>query len=76
MLEDLHDRKTFSELADIVRRRREELELSRERLAAKAGLSTSTIVRIERGHEPKLDNLRALAAALDLPLTDLLTPAA
>lgn len=63
-------------LSAVVQGRREELKLSRERLAANAGVSTSTIVRIERdGHCPKVDNLRAIAAALDLTLNDLLAAA-
>lgn len=64
-------------LADTVRARRTALDLSQERLAAKAGLSTATIKRIEKGgNYPRVDNLRALAAALDLPLADLLDGAA
>lgn len=64
-------------LSDRVRKRRDELDLSRERLAAASGLSTSTIVRLERdGKIPKLPNLQAIAKALDLPLTELLDGAA
>jgi transcriptional regulator with XRE-family HTH domain len=47
-------------------------ELTQEDLAHAAGISTSTLSRIERGlHEPSLPTLRKIAAALDVPPTNL-----
>ena len=52
---------------------RAEMGLSREKLAAKAGLSSSTILRIERGlNVPDMATVIALAGALDVPLSRLL----
>lgn len=48
--------------------------LSRERLAAKAGVSTSTVARLElRDQAPGLDLLAAIAEALDTTVPALLT---
>jgi transcriptional regulator with XRE-family HTH domain len=42
-------------------------ERSQEDLAHEAGISTSTLSRIERGlHQPSLPTLRKIAAALDV----------
>lgn len=56
----------------MVRERREELGLDRETLAVRAGLSFSTIGRLERGSEPSLETLKALAPALEMELGDLI----
>lgn len=55
-----------------VRHRREELGLSRETVAAQAGISSSTVARLElQGAVPKLAILRRIAVVIDLPLADL-----
>jgi transcriptional regulator with XRE-family HTH domain len=51
-------------------------ERSQEDLAHAAGISTSTLSRVERGlHQPSLPTLRKLAAALDVSLPDLIDAA-
>lgn len=45
---------------------REKLNLTQEELATKAGLSTRTIQRIEKGNVPKGHTLKVLAAALNV----------
>ena len=48
-------------------------ELAQEQLALAAGISTSTLSRIERElYQPRLPTLRKIAAALGVPLTELL----
>jgi transcriptional regulator with XRE-family HTH domain len=48
-------------------------ERPQEDLAHAAGVSTSTLSRIERGlHEPALPTLRKIASALEVSLADLL----
>jgi transcriptional regulator with XRE-family HTH domain len=53
---------------------REDLGLSQEELAHKAGTTFSTISRLERGvqDEPKLGTVQKIATALGVPVTDLL----
>lgn len=57
-----------------IRARRIERELSIEQLAVSAGISSSTVSRIERGapHQPGLTVLRKIAQELDLDVTDLI----
>jgi transcriptional regulator with XRE-family HTH domain len=58
-----------------VRRLREAAEprVTQEDLSHAAGISTSTLGRIERGtYEPRLPTLRKLAQALGVPVADLL----
>jgi len=51
-------------------------ELPQEELAYAAGISTSTLSRIERGlHQPSLPTLRKIAAALEVSLADLIDAA-
>jgi transcriptional regulator with XRE-family HTH domain len=51
-------------------------ERPQEDLAHEAGISTSTLSRVERGlHQPSLPTLRKLAAALGVPLADLVDSA-
>lgn len=45
---------------------RKKLNLTQEELAQKAGVSTRTIQRIEKGTEPKGHTLKALAKALEI----------
>jgi transcriptional regulator with XRE-family HTH domain len=60
-------------LADILRQRRDEFGYTIRQLAAHADVNLATIVRLERGDilTPQPDTLKGLAAALDLPVTDL-----
>ncbi|MGI6797930.1 helix-turn-helix domain-containing protein [Gordonia sihwensis] len=67
-------------LADRVRAARADLTLSQEALAERAGLHRNEISNLERavnngGREanPRLSTVVSLAAALDVPLSDLLT---
>jgi transcriptional regulator with XRE-family HTH domain len=51
-------------------------ERPQEDLAHEAGISTSTLSRLERGlHQPSLPTLRKLATALDVSLADLIDAA-
>ncbi|WP_336855980.1 helix-turn-helix transcriptional regulator [Sinomonas albida] len=62
------------QIADTVRRRREQLGLSAREVARRAGIATGTITRLELCQigTPQTDTLRAIADALDMPLTELL----
>jgi transcriptional regulator with XRE-family HTH domain len=56
-----------------VRSAREELDLTQDQLAERAGLHVSYVGQIERGlREPSLKSLGAVAKALNLHLADLL----
>jgi transcriptional regulator with XRE-family HTH domain len=62
-------------IAQTIRRLRKERGLAQEGLAFKAGLSTSTLSRIELGkHAPTVTTLRRIAGALDVTLAELLEP--
>jgi transcriptional regulator with XRE-family HTH domain len=62
-----------SELGRTLRKHREAAEWSRETLAREAGVSASTIARVELdGHKPTLSNVFALASALGLNAVELL----
>ncbi|MEV6274469.1 helix-turn-helix transcriptional regulator [Nocardia sp. NPDC051832] len=62
----------MSRTADVIRRSREEKGLSKEELGAAIGVDKRTIDRYENGKsEPSLSNAAALAAALDISLTEL-----
>jgi transcriptional regulator with XRE-family HTH domain len=51
-------------------------ERPQEDVAHAAGISTSTLSRLERGlHQPSLPTLRKLAAALDVSLVELIDAA-
>lgn len=67
---------TISGLGNRVRARRELLELRREDLAAKTGISMSTIARIERLGAASIGTLQILAAALDTTVGELIGEAA
>jgi transcriptional regulator with XRE-family HTH domain len=60
-------------LAVVLRRRRDELGYTVRELAARADVNLATIVRLEHGDilTPQPDTLKGLAAALDVPVTDL-----
>ena len=56
-----------------IRELREAASLTQEGLAHEAGISTSTLSRIERGnYQPRMDTLRKLAQALKVPVANLL----
>lgn len=62
----------FAELAAALRVRRDELGLSRKDLASATGLSYPYIAQLEGGYRaPSLGSARKLAAALSLPVEDL-----
>ncbi|MGY5851462.1 helix-turn-helix domain-containing protein [Salegentibacter sp. F14] len=57
---------------DIVRKKREEMNITQEQLAEKAGVSVRTIQRIEAGAPPKGYTLKSLSEVLRVPEKDLL----
>lgn len=58
-----------------VRTVREAKGLSQEAVAFAAGLSCSTVERVERGlGSPRVDTLQAIARALGVPAAELLEP--
>lgn len=59
-------------IGERVRKLREAAELNQTELAAKAGLSSgSRVSKIERGESCTIDNLAAIADALDIQLKEL-----
>ncbi len=60
-------------LGDTVRRLRTDAHLSPEELATEAGVSRSTVYRIESGEieEPDLPTLRGVARALQIPMSEM-----
>lgn len=61
-------------LATLIRRRREERNTTQEQLAFDAGITSSSLSRIERGRSnPSWTTVRRLAAALGLSLSELVT---
>ena len=59
-----------------VRKLRRLLEVSQEALALESGLSRTYVSEIERGERNvSIDNMGALADALNVPLKDLVDPA-
>jgi transcriptional regulator with XRE-family HTH domain len=59
-------------LGDAVRQLREKRRITQERLAQDAGLTTGTISLIERGQSnPAWGTVKAIAAGLDVTMTDL-----
>jgi ribosome-binding protein aMBF1 (putative translation factor) len=61
--------------AEELRRRREELGLSRRQLATLTGIGADYLGRIERGQsDPRVSALYALADELRIPLIDILDP--
>ncbi len=63
------------DLAQRIRQSRHDKGMTHEALAFTAGVSVSTVVRAESGtFDPSLKTLHALAAALDVPVADLLAP--
>lgn len=66
-----------SELARLIRLRREELGLSLSEVARRADFDKAILSRTENDQNPRVrsETLQALARALELPVTDLLTAA-
>jgi transcriptional regulator with XRE-family HTH domain len=64
-------------LGRLIRQRREERALGIRGLEAASGVNVSSIVSLERGDilTPQPDTLKSLAAALDMPVSDLFTVA-
>lgn len=64
----------MSVLGENLKRYRKEKGLSQEKLAQKAGVTYSTLSKIEAGYNtnPKVLSLVRLAKALDVTVTDLL----
>jgi transcriptional regulator with XRE-family HTH domain len=63
---------SLTDLADLIKSKKQELGLSTRALAKIAGLDNGNIVRIEQGtRPPKPETLSKLATALQLPLADL-----
>ncbi len=61
-------------LADNVKRYRTRKGLSQDQLARKAGVTYSTLTKLESGvnQNPKVKTLQQIAAALDVTLDDLM----
>ncbi len=66
--------KDIQGLAETIRNQRQKLGLSASEVARQAGVAKGTITRLELGQvaSPRMDNLRAIADVLQLPLTDIL----
>jgi len=64
-------------LAQTLRTRRGELGLSASEVARRAEVAKATVTRLELGDipQPRPDNLRAIAEALELPVADLFAAA-
>lgn len=59
-------------LGEAVRQLREQRGLTQERLAQDAGLTTGTVSLLERGQSnPSWGTMKAIAAALDVPVAEL-----
>jgi len=57
-----------------IKRTREKLGLSQEKLARLADVSNNTIINIEAGKQrnPTIDTLKKIAKALNVPIEDLI----
>jgi len=60
-------------VGSLLRKRRQQIPLTQEELAHRAGLSPSTVIKIEAGRQqPRPSTVRKLATALKLKPGDLL----
>ena len=61
-------------LDENIKKYRKESNLSQEQLAQKAGITYSTLAKLESGHNqnPTVKTLRQIAMALDVTLDDLM----
>ena len=64
-------------LADNLKRYRTKIGLSQDQLARKAGITYSTLTKLESGmnQNPKVKTLQAVAVALEVTLDDLMKEA-
>lgn len=63
---------TPAQFGALVRRARENAGKTQQSLAEQAGISLRTLSRIESGEDTLVGTLSAIAAALDMPVADLL----
>ena len=63
-----------SNISKIVKKHRENKELSQEKLARLANVSNNTIVNIEAGKQnnPTIETLKRIARALDIDVSELI----
>ena len=62
------------DLADLLKRLREERSITQEQLAFDAGITVSALSRIERGlNSPGWTTVQRLASALDIRMSELVT---
>jgi transcriptional regulator with XRE-family HTH domain len=61
-------------IAKTVKRLREKMSLSQEKLARLANVSNNTIINIEAGKQdnPTIETLKKIAKALNMPIEDLI----
>jgi len=61
-------------IAKTVKRLREKMRLSQEKLARLANVSNNTIINIEAGKQdnPTIETLKKIAKALNMPIEDLI----
>ena len=61
-------------IAKTVKRLREKMRLSQEKLARLADVSNNTIINIEAGKQdnPTIETLKKIAKALNMPIEDLI----
>ena len=61
-------------IAKTVKRLREKMRLSQEKLARLADVSNNTIINIEAGKQdnPTIETLKKIAKALNIPIEDLI----
>ena len=61
-------------IAKTVKRLREKMEISQEKLARLADVSNNTIINIEAGKQgnPTIETLKKIAKALNTPIEDLI----
>lgn len=72
MVADMHlPHESATTTGDRVRSAREAAGLSREALAARAGVALRTLARIELGEDMRLGTLTSIARALDVSVVDL-----
>jgi transcriptional regulator with XRE-family HTH domain len=62
-------------IGEKIKNARKECKMTQKQLAEKSGLIETTIRKYEAGTQnPKLNNLQKMAAALDMPLSELISP--
>lgn len=71
----VQDPSSSSKIGPTLRRAREAQGLTQQTLATRAGVALRTLIRIEQGEDTKVGTLSAIAAVLDIPVSDLLAEA-